>query len=490
MNFDNFEKDFARGKLGLKVEPEKPSAKSRRVREAIKDIEDQEEKMRIKNEEEEKCLCSEGHETEPFANWLLHYLHSFFYYYQRQDLESFDKPQKIMRYNFDDKKLLRERIRLLEKEINEGNAEIINTFGGELRSISNQIEKISDLSGKNYEEFQNINQTLENLYQRLKDYYDSKSGLADNCAKLVFFDPQYSKVKDVIRVHQAPMIYQNQENINNFLQEISRILQPNDKSPYMLLGSLFRNQAEFAYLLQKEPFNCREFRDRSFAGLNKRLIEAVTQKGDLVVDPCAGSFTVLNSCLETKREFLGADINYSQIKEYMVRARIDFSSLVPEEKQKIFYQYRYMGTFNKKKNMKLPELITKNQEIKTILQELDTQLKNSCQKAGCPPTCRQIPTSPQRVLNQLKIMENQADELLELGEKYPVYQEQLKNFARELKKEARIKVQQAKEQTKQQKKTRLKQIYSYFRQQLNKQNLRDSPYFTPHLDLPPHLSLY
>ncbi|KLL04399.1 MAG: modification methylase [Mycoplasmataceae bacterium RV_VA103A] len=51
--------------------------------------------------------------------------------------------------------------------------------------------------------------------------------LADNCAKLVFFDPQYSKVKDVIRVHQAPMIYQNQENINNFLQEISRILQPN-----------------------------------------------------------------------------------------------------------------------------------------------------------------------------------------------------------------------------------------------------------------------
>ncbi|KLL03050.1 MAG: adenine specific DNA methylase [Mycoplasmataceae bacterium RV_VA103A] len=110
----------------------------------------------------------------------------------------------------------------------------------------------------------------------------------------------------------------------------------------MLLGSWFRNQAEFAYLLQKESFNCREFRDRSFgnifkerwkvillrdhphekpAGLNKRLIEAVTQKGDLVVDPCAGSFTVLNSCLETKREFLGADINYSQIKEYMIKAR-------------------------------------------------------------------------------------------------------------------------------------------------------------------------
>ncbi|CAG8684870.1 13390_t:CDS:2, partial [Racocetra persica] len=249
-NLEEFKNFFSQAEDGgglkkeaqdLKVEPEKPSAKSRRVREAIKDIEDQEEKMRIKNEEEERCLCNEGHETEPFANW--------------QDLESFDKPQKIMRYNFDDKKLLRERIRLLEKEVNEGNAEIINTFGGELRSISNQIEKISDLSGKNYEEFQNINQTLENLYQRLKDYYDSKSGLTEDCAKLVFFDPQYN------HPHEKP------------------------------------------------------------AGLNKRLIEAVTQKGDLVVDPCAGSFTVLNSCLETKREFLGADINYSQIKKYMIKAR-------------------------------------------------------------------------------------------------------------------------------------------------------------------------
>ncbi|CAG8557182.1 15699_t:CDS:2, partial [Racocetra fulgida] len=48
-------------------------------------------------------------------------------------------------------------------------------------------------------------------------------------------------------------------------------------------------------------------------------------------------------------------------------------------------------------------------KVKTILQGLDQELKNSCQKAGCPPTCRQIPTLPQRVLTQLKIMENQDD---------------------------------------------------------------------------------
>ncbi|CAG8847290.1 5732_t:CDS:1, partial [Racocetra persica] len=56
--------------------------------------------------------------------------------------------------------------------------------------------------------------------------------------------------------------------------------------------------------------------------------------------------------------------------------------------------------------MKVIELISQNQEIKTILQELDTQLKNSCQKAGCPPTCQQLPSSPQRILIQLKIMED------------------------------------------------------------------------------------
>ena len=64
---------------------------------------------------------------------------------------------------------------------------------------------------------------------------------------------------------------------------------------------------------------------------------------------------------------------------------------------------------NKNSNNKLSALITQNQEIKSILQELDNQLKNSCQKAGCPDSCRQIPTLPQRVLNRLAIMENQED---------------------------------------------------------------------------------
>ena len=43
-------------------------------------------------------------------------------------------------------------------------------------------------------------------------------------------------------------------------------------------------------------------------GLQSRLIEAVTRKGDVVVDPCAGGYSVLNACEITGRHFLGCDI--------------------------------------------------------------------------------------------------------------------------------------------------------------------------------------
>ena len=55
--------------------------------------------------------------------------------------------------------------------------------------------------------------------------------------------------------------------------------------------------------------------------LNKRLLEATTEKGDLVVDPCAGGFGVLKVCQETGREFLGTDLNYFGIKKFMLKAK-------------------------------------------------------------------------------------------------------------------------------------------------------------------------
>ncbi|KLL03905.1 MAG: hypothetical protein MRERV_31c004 [Mycoplasmataceae bacterium RV_VA103A] len=61
---------------------------------------------------------------------------------------------------------------------------------------------------------------------------------------------------------------------------------------------------------------------------------------------------------------------------------------------------------------------------------------------------------------------------------------------RRQRKQAALRVQQAKQAAKQQKQQRLQEIYSYFRQELNKQDKKISSYFTPHLDLPPHLASY
>ena len=51
-------------------------------------------------------------------------------------------------------------------------------------------------------------------------------------------------------------------------------------------------------------------------GLIKALVEATTEPGELVVDPCAGSFVVLEVCLEVGREFIGVDLTYEEMKEF------------------------------------------------------------------------------------------------------------------------------------------------------------------------------
>ena len=44
-------------------------------------------------------------------------------------------------------------------------------------------------------------------------------------------------------------------------------------------------------------------------GLQAALVEAVTDPGDVVVDPAAGTFSVLDACVRSDRIFLGCDIN-------------------------------------------------------------------------------------------------------------------------------------------------------------------------------------
>lgn len=93
------------------------------------------------------------------------------------------------------------------------------------------------------------------------------------------------------------------------------------------MGRRLRCATEYAIIAQKVPIkakgswhdhrlldNWSEHHDRDLHPhakphqLTRRLIQATTKRGDLVVDPAAGGFGVLEACKETGRQFIGGDI--------------------------------------------------------------------------------------------------------------------------------------------------------------------------------------
>lgn len=93
------------------------------------------------------------------------------------------------------------------------------------------------------------------------------------------------------------------------------------------MGRRARCRTEYLVVAQKRPVRAKgiwtdhrlddcwlEHSDRSIhphakpMQLTMRLIRAVTKRGDLVVDPCAGGYGVLEACIETGRQFVGCDI--------------------------------------------------------------------------------------------------------------------------------------------------------------------------------------
>ncbi len=192
--------------------------------------------------------------------------------------------------------------------------------------------------------------------------------LLDNSVSIVFFDPQFRGVydkmnygnEDTSRNNARVKLPQMSEPlIIDFVKEISRILIPSghlflwmdkfhlcsdfqtwsdgtllsvvdmvtwDKTKFGL-GYRTRHQSEFCVILQKEPrrakgvWTLRNIPDvwqeripkkthphNKPIDLQAELIEAVSSQGDLVVDPAAGSFSVLEACRLRGRNFLGCDI--------------------------------------------------------------------------------------------------------------------------------------------------------------------------------------
>jgi site-specific DNA-methyltransferase (adenine-specific) len=211
--------------------------------------------------------------------------------------------------------------------------------------------------------------TEATMYQRnIRQHGDALTllcSLAVDCTPLMFFDPQYRGVLDKLAYGNEGARQRGRFNlpamtgdyIDACCRESARVLRP---SGYLLrwtdtfhlcegdhlritelkcvdliawdslrLGNGYRSRRRGDYLLvlQKPPLIAKAtWRDHGIPnrwqekivrgihphlkpmGLITRLIEAITTPGELVVDPAAGSFVVMQAARELGRDFIGCDL--------------------------------------------------------------------------------------------------------------------------------------------------------------------------------------
>lgn len=195
------------------------------------------------------------------------------------------------------------------------------------------------------------------------------SKIENNLIKICFFDPQYRGVLDKLNYgnegksrgkKRSSLSQMDEILIKTFIDEIYRVLSPSGylflwvdkfhlmegvkpwlKSDFeivdmitwnklkMGMGYRSRRQSEYLIIIQKHPklakktwtlHNIPDVWDEKITSkihthqkpyeLQKQLILATTNESDLVLDPCAGSFTILNICKEINRNFIGTDIEF------------------------------------------------------------------------------------------------------------------------------------------------------------------------------------
>ena len=186
---------------------------------------------------------------------------------------------------------------------------------------------------------------------------------------IIFLDPQYRGVLDKMKYGnegksrgggRVALPQMTEETIKKFIADIDRVLLPTGhlflwvdkfhifesvrdwvdgtamsivdmitwKKSRMGMGYRTRRKAEYLVVIQKYPQRAKgvwmihnipdvweEPQDKSGhphrkpLELQKKLIAAVSNKGDLIVDPAAGSFSVMEAAHAEERRFLGCDLN-------------------------------------------------------------------------------------------------------------------------------------------------------------------------------------
>ena len=197
---------------------------------------------------------------------------------------------------------------------------------------------------------------------------DLLASIQDSTIATAFFDPQYRGVLDKLHYGnegqgrgnaRVSLPQMNDETIARFISEIDRVLKPSghlflwvDKfhlcegvsrwfnstqlktvdlvvwnKEKMGMGYRTRRTSEYLLVYQKLPLRAKGcWSDHAIPDvwnekvnkthphskpieLQLRLIAATTQKGEIVLDPAAGGFSVLEACKQLSIDFLGCDIS-------------------------------------------------------------------------------------------------------------------------------------------------------------------------------------
>lgn len=201
------------------------------------------------------------------------------------------------------------------------------------------------------------------------DGVDMMGHLPDRIAQMVVLDPQYRHQLDEMafgnegarQKGRAKLPQMTDSTIRHLVNEAERALRPSGHlmlwmDKFTLVEGLYRRwlrgsalkavdliawdklrpgmghrarcQTEYLLIAQKQPVRAKgvwtdhtirdshpEHHDRALHPhckphrLTEQLIRAVTSRDDLVVDPCAGGFGVMEACQRSGRVFLGCDLN-------------------------------------------------------------------------------------------------------------------------------------------------------------------------------------
>jgi site-specific DNA-methyltransferase (adenine-specific) len=189
----------------------------------------------------------------------------------------------------------------------------------------------------------------------------------NNVIAASFFDPQYRGIMEKMKYgnegarqkERAVLKQMSEELIQEFIEEISRVLQPSghlflwidkfhlcegtshwfkntelsvvdlitwDKGK-IGMGYRTRRKSEYLLILQKKPLRAKGVWSKHDIPdvwtekiVNKRhphqkpitlltsLITSISSESDYILDPCAGSYAVLEACRAIKRSFIGCDL--------------------------------------------------------------------------------------------------------------------------------------------------------------------------------------